>query len=67
MFLGIVAVGVEDLSYVTVEFQKTTPKGQSSHHVNVSDDGSFVVSSNWILETPGKYVLSKLKRAYKFS
>uniref|UniRef100_A0A3B4XJB1 Polycystin 1 like 1, transient receptor potential channel interacting n=1 Tax=Seriola lalandi dorsalis TaxID=1841481 RepID=A0A3B4XJB1_SERLL len=33
--------------------------GQSSHHVSLLDDGSFVVSSDWILETPGKYEISK--------
>ncbi|XP_044033057.1 polycystic kidney disease 1 like 1 [Siniperca chuatsi] len=55
---GILRLGGQDLSYVTVEFQETTPKGQSSHHVKVLDDGSFVVSSDWILETPGKYELN---------
>ncbi|XP_037613525.1 polycystic kidney disease 1 like 1 [Sebastes umbrosus] len=55
---GIPCLEGQDLSYVTVEFQETTPEGQSSHHVNVLDDGSFVVSSDWILETPGKYELN---------
>ncbi|KAM6908104.1 polycystin-1-like protein 1 [Lycodopsis pacificus] len=51
---GIGSLADQDLSYVTVEFQETTHKG---HHVNVSHDGSFFVSSDWILETPGKYEL----------
>lgn len=62
-FLGILGLGGQDLSYVTVEIQETTRKGQSSHHVNVLDDGSFVVLSDWILETPGKYELSESPRA----
>ncbi|KAL6097956.1 pkd1l1 [Pungitius sinensis] len=55
---GILGLGERDLSYVTVEFQKTTPTGQSSHRVNVLDDGSFVVSSDGILATPGEYQLN---------
>ncbi|XP_035510575.1 polycystic kidney disease 1 like 1 [Morone saxatilis] len=55
---GILGLRGQDLSYVTVEFQETTPKGQSSHHVSVLDDGSFVVSFDWILETPGIYELN---------
>ncbi|KAK9527852.1 hypothetical protein VZT92_014377 [Zoarces viviparus] len=51
---GIGGLADQDLSYVTVEFQETTHKG---HRVNVSHDGSFFVSSDWILETPGKYEL----------
>ncbi len=62
-FLGIVGLRGQDLSHVTVEFQETTPKGQSSHRVDVLGDGSFVVSSDWILETPGKYELSKLNKS----
>lgn len=50
---------MQDLSYVTVEFLDTTPKGQSSHHVSLLDDGSFERSFDWILETPGKYEISK--------
>lgn len=48
-----------DFSYVTVEVGETTLRGQSSQRVSVLDDGSFVVSSRWILETPGKYELSE--------
>ncbi|XP_028425777.1 polycystic kidney disease 1 like 1 [Perca flavescens] len=55
---GILGLGGKDLSYVDVEFQETSPKGQSSQRVNVLDDGSFLVSSDWILETPGKYELN---------
>ncbi|XP_073344382.1 polycystin-1-like protein 1 [Pagrus major] len=55
---GILALRRQDFSYVTVEIQETTRKGQSSHRVNVPADGSFVVSSDWILETPGKYELN---------
>ncbi|XP_045922035.1 polycystic kidney disease 1 like 1 [Micropterus dolomieu] len=55
---GILGLRGQDLSHVTVEFQETTPRGQSSHRVNLLDDGSFVVSSDWILETPGKYELN---------
>ncbi|XP_055007241.1 polycystic kidney disease 1 like 1 [Boleophthalmus pectinirostris] len=32
-----------------------TPKGQSSFHVNILDQGSFNVSSNWSLGSPGTY------------
>uniref|UniRef100_A0A8C2ZWB2 Polycystic kidney disease 1b n=1 Tax=Cyclopterus lumpus TaxID=8103 RepID=A0A8C2ZWB2_CYCLU len=38
----ILGLGEQDFSYVTVEFQEMTPKGQSSHNVNVLDDGSFL-------------------------
>ncbi|KAM8822788.1 polycystin-1-like protein 1 [Spinachia spinachia] len=55
---GILGLGERDLSYVTVEFGNTTPSGQSSHRVNVLDDGSFVGSSVWIFATPGKYQLN---------
>ncbi|KAM9337218.1 polycystin-1-like protein 1 [Symphorus nematophorus] len=55
---GIVAVGGQDLSYVTVEIREATHKGQSSHHVGVLGDGSFVVLFDWILDTPGKYELN---------
>ncbi|XP_034416623.1 polycystic kidney disease 1 like 1 [Cyclopterus lumpus] len=55
---GILGLGEQDFSYVTVEFQEMTPKGQSSHNVNVLDDGSFLVSSDWNLKTPGKYELT---------
>lgn len=58
-FLGILALGGLDLSYVTINIQDMTYKGQSSHHVSVLDDGSFSVSSDWILETPGELELSK--------
>ncbi|KAE8279963.1 Polycystic kidney disease 1 like 1 Protein abecobe [Larimichthys crocea] len=55
---GILGLGGQDLSYVTVEIHETTHKGQRSHRVSVLDDGSFVVSSAWTLETPGKYELN---------
>ncbi|KAG8009400.1 Polycystic kidney disease 1 like 1 [Nibea albiflora] len=55
---GILGLGGRDFSYVTVEIQETIHKGQRSHRVTVLDDGSFVVSSDWILETPGKYELN---------
>ncbi|XP_070784659.1 polycystin-1-like protein 1 [Enoplosus armatus] len=55
---GILGLGGKDLAYVTVEFQERTPKGQSSHHVSVLDDGSFIVSCGWILETPGKHEIN---------
>ncbi|GLD54853.1 polycystic kidney disease 1 like 1-like protein [Lates japonicus] len=55
---GILSLEGQDLSYVTVEFLDTTPKGQSSHHVSLLDDGSFVMLSDWILETPGKYEIN---------
>ncbi|XP_068438427.1 polycystin-1-like protein 1 [Clinocottus analis] len=58
---GILGLGEQELSYVTVEFQESTLKGQSSHHVSVLDDGSFVLSSDWILKTPGKYELTSSK------
>ncbi|XP_072234365.1 polycystin-1-like protein 1 [Leuresthes tenuis] len=51
----IMGFGRKDLSHVTVEFVGKIPKGQSSLDVNVSDVGSFAVSSDWLLETPGKY------------
>ncbi|XP_069369205.1 polycystin-1-like protein 1 [Paralichthys olivaceus] len=47
-----------DLSFVSVEFLDTSAKGQSSHHVSILDDGSFFVSTDWILETPGKYEIN---------
>lgn len=65
-FSGILGLGRQDLSYVTVEIQETTHKGQSSHHVSVLDDGSFVVSSDWILKTPGKHELSESARTNTF-
>uniref|UniRef100_A0AAQ4P3R6 Polycystic kidney disease 1b n=1 Tax=Gasterosteus aculeatus aculeatus TaxID=481459 RepID=A0AAQ4P3R6_GASAC len=55
---GIPGLGEQDLSYVTVEFRETTSTGQRSRPVNVLHDGSFVVSSDWILPTPGKYQLN---------
>ncbi|XP_050922890.1 LOW QUALITY PROTEIN: polycystic kidney disease 1 like 1 [Lates calcarifer] len=55
---GILSLEGQDLSHVTVEFLDTTPKGQSSHHVSLLDDGSFVMLSDWILETPGKYEIN---------
>nr|XP_046227980.1 uncharacterized protein LOC124049909 [Scatophagus argus] len=55
---GIRGLGGQDFSYVTVEIQELTQKGQSSHHVSVLNNGSFAVSSDWILETPGKYELN---------
>ncbi|KAM8731306.1 polycystin-1-like protein 1 isoform 4-T4 [Acanthopagrus schlegelii] len=54
---GIPALRRQDFSYVTVEIQETTHKGQSSQRVSVPADGSFVVSSHWILEAPGNYEL----------
>lgn len=63
---GILGLGEKSLSYVTVEFLGTTTAGQSSHHVNVLDDGSFAVSSDWILETSGKHEISKAARANLF-
>lgn len=64
--LGILALRRQDFSYVTVEIQETTHKGQSSRRVNVPADGSFVVSSRWILETPGKYELGESARTEQF-
>ncbi|XP_044196388.1 polycystic kidney disease 1 like 1-like [Thunnus albacares] len=55
---GIVGLGEESLSHVNVEFLWTTTAGQSSHHVSVLDDGSFAVSSDWILETSGKHEIN---------
>ncbi|KAA8580858.1 hypothetical protein FQN60_013816 [Etheostoma spectabile] len=55
---GILGLGGQDLAYVDVEFQEMSPKGQSSHQVKVLDDGSFLLSTDWILETPGKYELN---------
>ncbi|XP_055086265.1 polycystic kidney disease 1 like 1 [Periophthalmus magnuspinnatus] len=52
---GIFGLGRQDFSDVTVEFLGMTPKGQSSLHVNILDQGSFNVSSNWSLEAPGTY------------
>lgn len=63
LFSGILGVGEMSLSYVTVEFLGTTTVGQSSHHVNVLDDGSFTMSSDWILETSGKHEISEAARA----
>uniref|UniRef100_A0A3Q1IV35 Polycystic kidney disease 1b n=1 Tax=Anabas testudineus TaxID=64144 RepID=A0A3Q1IV35_ANATE len=64
----ILSVGGQDLTCVTVDFLDTTLKSQSSHLVNVLDDGSFVVTSDWIFETSGKYEISvriyAAKRAY---
>ncbi|XP_034428976.1 uncharacterized protein LOC117754259 [Hippoglossus hippoglossus] len=55
---GIPSLAGPDLSFVSVEFLDMTAKGQSSHHVSVLDDGSFSVSTHWILETPGKYEIN---------
>ncbi|XP_042255201.1 uncharacterized protein LOC121888015 isoform X2 [Thunnus maccoyii] len=55
---GIVGLGEESLCHVNVEFLWTTTAGQSSHHVSVLDDGSFAVSSDWILETSGKHEIN---------
>ncbi|XP_047185931.1 uncharacterized protein LOC124849765 [Scophthalmus maximus] len=55
---GIPSLAGQDLSFVTVEFLDTAPKGQSSHHVSVLEDGSFFVSSEWSLETPGEYEIN---------
>ncbi|KAK7879412.1 hypothetical protein WMY93_030748 [Mugilogobius chulae] len=52
---GIFGLERHNLSDVTVEFLGMTPRGQSSLHVNILDRGSFNVSSNWTLETPGTY------------
>lgn len=61
-FSGIPSLAGQDLSFVTVEFLDTAPKGQSSHHVSVLEDGSFFVSSEWSLETPGEYEISESTR-----
>nr|XP_061820614.1 polycystin-1-like protein 1 [Nerophis lumbriciformis] len=47
---GIVGVSEHSLSYVTEEFYCVTSGGQSSQQVNVSDDGSFAASFQWILD-----------------
>ncbi|XP_061778488.1 polycystin-1-like protein 1 [Nerophis ophidion] len=47
---GIVGVSEHSLPYVTEEFYCVTPGGQSSQQVNVSDDGSFAASFQWILD-----------------
>lgn len=53
-------MGGLDLSYVRIHFMDT--RGQSSHLVNVLDDGSFALASDWIVETPGKYETSQSAR-----
>ncbi|KAG7526791.1 polycystic kidney disease protein 1-like 1 [Solea senegalensis] len=55
---GIQSRAGQDFSYVTVEFLGVTPKVQSSRHVSLLDDGSFSVSSEWFLQTPGKYQIN---------
>ncbi|XP_065805230.1 polycystin-1-like protein 1 [Labrus bergylta] len=55
---GIPGVGGTELSFVNIEFENPTPKGQSPRHVRVFDDGSFSWSADWIFETPGKYKLN---------
>lgn len=65
-FLGILGLGNQNFSYVTVEIWETTQKGQSSHRAKVLRDGSFAMQSDWILEAPGKYEFSKLGRADTF-
>nr|XP_043891851.1 polycystic kidney disease 1 like 1 [Solea senegalensis] len=55
---GIQSRAGQDFSYVTVEFLGVTPKVQSSRHVSLLDDGSFSVSSEWFLQTPGKYQIT---------
>lgn len=55
-------MGGQDLTCVTVDFLDTTLKSQSSHLVNVLDDGSFVVTSDWIFETSGKYEICRPTR-----
>ncbi|XP_074549754.1 polycystin-1-like protein 1 [Halichoeres trimaculatus] len=55
---GDLAVGGQGLSFVKVEFEGRTPKGQSSQHVSVFDYGSFAWSSDWIFAAPGKYKLN---------
>ncbi|XP_058481712.1 polycystin-1-like protein 1 [Solea solea] len=55
---GIQSRAGQDFSYVTVEFLGVTPKVQSSRHVSLLDDGSFSVSCEWFLETPGKYQIN---------
>ncbi|CAK6980027.1 polycystic kidney disease 1 like 1, partial [Scomber scombrus] len=55
---GLLGVGETSLSHVTVDFSGMTTAGQSSHHVNVLDDGSFALSSDWILETSGKHEIN---------
>ncbi|XP_034562845.1 polycystic kidney disease 1 like 1 [Notolabrus celidotus] len=55
---GTLQEGGQELSFVSVEFEEPTPKGQSSQHVSVFDDGSFGCSSDWIFDTPGKYKLN---------
>ncbi|XP_008299033.1 polycystic kidney disease 1 like 1 [Stegastes partitus] len=52
---GILGLGGQDLSYVSVELLETTSKGQSSARVSVLDDGSFTASFDWIFKNPGKY------------
>lgn len=52
-------MGRQDLAYVIVDFLDTTTASQSSHLVNVLDDGSFVVASDCIFEYPGIYEISK--------
>ncbi|CAJ1082323.1 polycystic kidney disease 1 like 1 [Xyrichtys novacula] len=55
---GLRGVDREELSFVKVEFEEPAPKGQSSHHVTVLDDGSFAQSADWVFGSPRKYQLS---------
>uniref|UniRef100_A0A3Q2XGK1 Polycystin 1 like 1, transient receptor potential channel interacting n=1 Tax=Haplochromis burtoni TaxID=8153 RepID=A0A3Q2XGK1_HAPBU len=52
----ILGLSSQALTYVTVESLGMTLK------VNVTDDGSFTVSSDWILNVAGKYEISKFTR-----
>uniref|UniRef100_I3KAI3 Polycystic kidney disease 1b n=1 Tax=Oreochromis niloticus TaxID=8128 RepID=I3KAI3_ORENI len=55
---GILGLSSQALFYVTVESLGMTLK------VNVTDDGSFTVSSDWILNVAGKYEISKFTREH---
>ncbi|KAM3593069.1 uncharacterized protein V6R79_005557 [Siganus canaliculatus] len=52
---GILGLGGLDLSYITVQIQEMTHKGQSLHRVSVTEQGSFFVSTPWMLETPATH------------
>lgn len=58
VFPGILGLSSQALFYVTVESLGMTLK------VNVTDDGSFTVSSDWILNVAGKYEISKFTREH---
>ncbi|XP_049604558.1 polycystin-1-like protein 1 [Syngnathus scovelli] len=51
-------VGLGEPNYITAEFLCGTSEGQSSHQVNVSDDGSFAVSYKRIMQASVKHEIT---------